>query len=64
MSIKNFFKKNFYADNFQGTTDNENELIEIFHEAKRVLVEGNMPLQICHSSSCAKAYEGKLPRLF
>ncbi|XP_069168896.1 uncharacterized protein [Procambarus clarkii] len=36
---------NLYVDNFQGNTNDENKLVEIYHEANRELLGSNMPLQ-------------------
>ncbi|XP_069164574.1 uncharacterized protein [Procambarus clarkii] len=42
---KTEISNNLYVDNFQGTTNDENKLVEIYHEANRELLEANMPLQ-------------------
>ncbi|XP_069184573.1 uncharacterized protein [Procambarus clarkii] len=36
---------NLYVDNFLGTTNDENKLVKIYHEANRELLGANMPLQ-------------------
>ncbi|XP_069189246.1 uncharacterized protein [Procambarus clarkii] len=42
---KTEISNNLYVDNFQGTTNDENKLVEIYHEANRELLGANMPLQ-------------------
>nr|XP_045585855.1 uncharacterized protein LOC123747689 [Procambarus clarkii] len=42
---KTEISNNLYFDNFQGTTNDENKLVEIYHEANRELLGANMPLQ-------------------
>ncbi|XP_069164575.1 uncharacterized protein [Procambarus clarkii] len=40
---KTEISNNLYVDNFQGTTNDENKLVEIYHEANRELLGANMP---------------------
>ncbi|XP_069159809.1 uncharacterized protein [Procambarus clarkii] len=42
---KTEISNNLYIDNFQGTTNDENKLVEIYHETNRELLGANMPLQ-------------------
>ncbi|XP_069195675.1 uncharacterized protein [Procambarus clarkii] len=42
---KTEISNNLYIDNFQGTTNDENKLVEIYHEANHELLGANMPLQ-------------------
>ena len=44
-SHKTEISNNLYVDNFQGTTNTEKELLEIYHEANQELLGANMPLQ-------------------
>ncbi|XP_069168017.1 uncharacterized protein [Procambarus clarkii] len=41
---KTEISNNLYIDNFQGTTNDENKQVEIYHEANRELLGANMPL--------------------
>ena len=49
--LKELLSRNFYVDNFQGVTSDENSLLQIFTEANRELGMANMPLQTWNSNS-------------
>ena len=49
--LKETLLNNFYVDNFQGSTNDESTLLQIFFEANKTLTKANMPLQTWNSNN-------------